>query len=180
MAPARSPAAAVAVVCRCRASPTFALVQRGKPPEIGSWSLPGGCVELGESTLQAAKRELSEETGLGPNQVDFAHHAFMVSDVIIPTPLSYDLRRDVIVKELPPTFAYHYMIAQTFCLTNPYIDVTAELIAGSDATSAAWFSLDKLLEMRDKGDVASEVVKVICRAERLHKANVLLEEHECS
>ena len=40
------------------------LIQRGKPPNLGSWSLPGGAQELGETCEAAARRELEEETGL--------------------------------------------------------------------------------------------------------------------
>lgn len=40
------------------------LVMRGKEPERGRWSVPGGSVEPGETLQQAAAREVLEETGV--------------------------------------------------------------------------------------------------------------------
>lgn len=40
------------------------LVLRGRPPAQGTWSVPGGRVEAGESDTEATAREVLEETGL--------------------------------------------------------------------------------------------------------------------
>jgi 8-oxo-dGTP diphosphatase len=40
------------------------LMHRRKEPNLGLWSPPGGKINPGESPLEAAKRELTEETGL--------------------------------------------------------------------------------------------------------------------
>ncbi len=39
------------------------LVQRGKEPRRGEWSIPGGAVEVGETMREAARREVFEECG---------------------------------------------------------------------------------------------------------------------
>lgn len=40
------------------------MIKRGENPDRGMWSFPGGSVEVGETTEEAAVREVKEETGL--------------------------------------------------------------------------------------------------------------------
>jgi predicted NUDIX family NTP pyrophosphohydrolase len=51
-----------------KGTPRFLLVHPGGPfwinKDLGAWSIPKGGMEEGESTLDAAKRELEEETGI--------------------------------------------------------------------------------------------------------------------
>ncbi len=57
---------------------TVLLVRRGKPPNVGTWTLPGGAQEVGETAEEAARRELLEETGL---EVDSLHFAATVDNI---------------------------------------------------------------------------------------------------
>lgn len=56
------PVPAVGVVCL--RGDAVLLIRRGTPPRQGEWSLPGGRIEPGERTVEAALRELREETGV--------------------------------------------------------------------------------------------------------------------
>lgn len=57
-----SPVPAVGVVCL--RGDSVLLIRRGTPPRQGEWSLPGGRIEPGERAMDAALRELREETGI--------------------------------------------------------------------------------------------------------------------
>lgn len=57
-----APVPCVGVVC-LRGDEVL-LIRRGRPPRQGEWSLPGGRIEPGERAIDAALRELREETGV--------------------------------------------------------------------------------------------------------------------
>jgi len=57
-----TPMPAVGVVCL--KGDEVLLIRRGTPPRMGEWSLPGGRIEPGERAVDAALRELVEETGV--------------------------------------------------------------------------------------------------------------------
>lgn len=40
------------------------LIERGRPPGVGLWTVPGGKVEPAETLAEAVAREVAEETGL--------------------------------------------------------------------------------------------------------------------
>ena len=50
------------------------LVKRAFQPAKGTWSLPGGFIELGETPEEAAKRELKEETNLNGEVIKLLGH----------------------------------------------------------------------------------------------------------
>ena len=52
------------VVIAKETEPKVLLIQRGNEPFKGQWALPGGFLNMDETTEQCAVRELEEETGL--------------------------------------------------------------------------------------------------------------------
>jgi 8-oxo-dGTP diphosphatase len=92
------------------------LVQRGKRPYEGFWSFPGGEVQWGETAMDAARRELEEETGLLASTLTLGDVA------------------DGIVKDDEGVVITHYTIA-VFAAR----DVAGEPVAASDAARAAYF-----------------------------------------
>jgi len=97
------------------------LVQRGRPPRQGQWSLPGGAQQLGESLAEAARREVLEETGV---TVD-------LGDVIATI--------DSIERDADGRIRYHFTLIDFAAEAH-----SAELVPGDDAADARWFELDQL------------------------------------
>ena len=116
------------------------LVRRGRPPALGSWSLPGGGQELGETAEAAARRELLEETGL------------TVGGLLLAATV------DSIHHDPSGRVQFHYTI----------VDFAArwtggEPIADGDVTDATWARFDDLARY----DLWSEAHRVIAIAREL-------------
>lgn len=105
------------------------LVKRGREPLAGLWSLPGGRIEDGESSLEAALREAFEETGLRPVNARFlAKHR-----ICLAGQASASDARDRTEKTGETWLDVYYACAESRLVE-----------AGDDASEARFVSLDKL------------------------------------
>jgi ADP-ribose pyrophosphatase YjhB (NUDIX family) len=101
------------------------LVERGKEPLKGYWSLPGGILETGEKLEDAVRREVLEETGLEVEPMSI----FDVFERIMPDEAG--------------RAEYHYVLIDYLC--RP---VGGRLQAASDVSRAAWVAERNLCEYR--------------------------------
>jgi 8-oxo-dGTP diphosphatase len=97
------------------------LVERGREPLKGQWSLPGGAVETGERLEEAIAREVLEETGLQVKPVQIA--------VIF----------ERILRDANGTAEYHYLLIDYVCEV-----LGGVLCAGDDSNCARWFRISEL------------------------------------
>lgn len=97
------------------------LIERGKEPLRGWWTLPGGLVETGERLESAVRREVLEETGLEVRPLAIA----AVFERIMP--------------DLEGRTEFHYVIVDYLC---EYL--AGELRAAGDVSAARWEPLDAL------------------------------------
>ena len=128
----QSPLVGVGIICFN--GQDVLLIKRGKPPRVGSWSLPGGRQKLGETVRDCALRELAEETG-----VEAVVGALV--DVV-----------DSMTRDGEGALQYHYTL----------VDFRADWIAGQpraggDAVDARWFTAAQLAQL----DLWAETVRVI-------------------
>jgi ADP-ribose pyrophosphatase YjhB (NUDIX family) len=91
------------------------LVERGREPLKGYWSLPGGLVEPGERLEAAIERELLEETGLRVKCI----RQFEIFERIM--------------RDSRGRPEYHYVLVDYLCKV-----VGGELLAGDDVAVVRW------------------------------------------
>lgn len=111
--------AALAVVIR---DDHVLLVRRRNEPDAGLWGFPGGHVDLGETALDAAVRELSEETGVTGRATGYLTNI------------------DVIVKDADGHVQFHFLLAAVLCTY-----VGGDPVANDDVSDAQWVPVDDVL-----------------------------------
>jgi 8-oxo-dGTP diphosphatase len=101
------------------------LVERGKEPLKGYWSIPGGIVETGEKLEEAVRREVSEETSLDVEP----YSMFEIFERIMPD------------GEGKPE--YHYVLIDYLCRR-----LSGEPAAASDVSRVEWVAEQNLGQYR--------------------------------
>ncbi|MGA2740488.1 MAG: NUDIX hydrolase [Bryobacteraceae bacterium] len=101
------------------------LVERGKEPLKGYWSLPGGVLEAGETLEHGVVREVREETGLEVQ------------------PLKVVEIFERIIRDAHGAIEYHYVVIDYICRITG-----GSLRAADDASQVAWVARGKLSTYR--------------------------------
>jgi 8-oxo-dGTP diphosphatase len=91
------------------------LVERGREPLKGCWSLPGGVLETGETLEDGIRREVREETGLEVK----VSRLFEVFERIMP--------------DAQDRSEYHYVLLDYLCRPRG-----GTLVAGDDVSRVEW------------------------------------------
>ncbi len=113
------------------------MAQRGKPPLMGCWSLPGGALETGELLADAVRREVREETGL---------------DI---EPLRVFEIFERIIRDAAGEPEYHYVLIDYLCRVSG-----GTLRAGGDVCRVQWMRLEELRDL----EITEGTLAVIERA----------------
>ena len=111
------------------------LVRRGKPPLMGKWSLPGGLVELGETTREAVRREIEEECGLRIRVGE-------VAGIL-----------DHVVRDAEGRIRYHWVLVDYVAFVE-----SGTLCAASDADEAQWVEVEAV-ERLDTTDGLMDMIR---------------------
>lgn len=101
------------------------LVERGREPLKGSWSLPGGVLETGETLQAGLGREVREETGLEVK----AARLFEVFERIMP--------------DAESRVEYHYVLLDYLCRV-----AGGAAKAGDDVSRVEWVAKKDLKKYR--------------------------------
>jgi ADP-ribose pyrophosphatase YjhB (NUDIX family) len=115
------------------------LIRRAHEPAAGTWSIPGGRVEPGESSDTAAVRELREETAVGGRVIGSLGRETVAAGGIV-----YSIDEQLLVPVGDP---------------NPR--------AGDDAAEVRWASESELAELEVGRDIVAVIEKGIARARAL-------------
>eukprot|EP00668_Euglena_longa_P041648 GGOE01054837.1.p1 GENE.GGOE01054837.1~~GGOE01054837.1.p1 ORF type:complete len:186 (+),score=36.29 GGOE01054837.1:74-631(+) len=115
--------------------PEVLLVQRGKQPAMGSWSLPGGSLELGEALVACGAREVREETGL---EADIWGPFTAVDAIYMET------------GESRPQF--HYVVVELLGFAD------GVPVAQDDAADAVWLPRSRLADLHPVTPLLASVV----------------------
>ena len=123
--------------CKENGDTWLLLIQRKNPPFEHQWALPGGFLDPGEKLIQAAERELREETGLSG---------------ITLQPLKVFDKPDRDPRGRTITFVFHGFAG------TKRISIQGD----SDAEDARWFSLKKIPQMAfDHNDIIEYAKKTL-------------------
>lgn len=110
------------------------LVQRGREPAKGTWGLPGGLLDLGESVKDGVRREVLEECGV-------------IVDVGRLVAVFEPLERDG-----DGRVRFHFVVLDYLASY-----VSGDVQHGDDAADARWVSLDSL-DLLPMLDVTRDVI----------------------
>ncbi len=114
------------------------LVRRDRPPAQGKWSIPGGLVNLGETTEAAAMREVAEECGLTVRLLGLA-------GVV-----------DRVIRDSDGRIRYHYVLVDYAAAP-----VSGDLRPGSDAAEARWVPIGELGRYETTEGLATMVANAV-------------------
>ena len=120
------------------------LVERGREPLAGYWSLPGGAVETGERLEDAVAREVWEETGFEV-RVDSIATVF-----------------ERIMPDAGGACEYHYVLVDFYCTVTG-----GEARAGDDSARVEWFPVESLSTLR-MTEGTREVIEACCTRPATH------------
>jgi len=112
----------IVVLCQFEKQTKLLLIERGNEPCKNQWAFPGGFIELDETLVESAVRELHEETGLqGVKLQQFRAYG--------------DPGRDPRGRTVSVVF-------------YGFTDIKNSIVAGADdAKNAGWFNIDNIPDM---------------------------------